>query len=201
MDVNELFNVMTDSSGNYVVQEVLKIATSEERIKLMDKIADKLVELSCHKKGTHSIQTLTVELKSAEEIEKFLEIIEGKELLLASNTYGTFILQKMVDHFPEDLLTPIYNVCKDNFIKMATSSNGLPIIKKALAKFKRGKQSFIDIIEENTNSLAQHPFGNYAIQVAIENWNQEDCQKIFAIILKNLQQLSMQKISSNVVEK
>ena len=49
--------------------------------------------------------------------------------------------------------------------------------------------------------LAQHEFGNYAIQVAIDNWTEDECKGIFEIILNNLQQLSMQKISSNVIEK
>jgi hypothetical protein len=84
---------------------------------------------------------------------------------------------------------------------MATSKNGLPIIKKALTKFKKAKKPFIDIIEEHTTSLAQHPFGNYALQVAIDSWDQADCANIITTVLENLQQLSMQKFSSNVVEK
>lgn len=44
----------------------------------MDKIGEKIVYLSCHKKGTHSVQTLVLELKTKEEIEKFLEILEEK---------------------------------------------------------------------------------------------------------------------------
>jgi len=167
----------------------------------MNKIASKLIDLSCHKKGTHCIQTLVTQLKSQEEIEEFLKIIQDKEHLLYSNPYGTFVLQKVVDHFPEMLLEPIKKVCIENFMKMATSNNGLPIIKKALAKFINSKSEFIKIIEDNTMTLAQHPFGNYALQVAIENWDENDCQEIFKIVLNNLQQLSMQKISSNVVEK
>lgn len=174
MNQSELFDVMTDSSGNYIVQEVFKICSPDERIKIMDRIENNLVELSCHKKGTHSIQKLVEELKTPDEINRFLELINGKEPHLSSNPYGTFILQKVVDNFPEDLLLPFYDYCKDNLLKLATSKNGLPIIKKALAKFKRNKSSFIETIEENTNTLAQHPFGNYAVQVAIENWELTD---------------------------
>ena len=129
MDWDKLWEVMSDSTGNYVVQEVFKIMKPSERIDIMNKIKDKVIDLSWHKKGTHSIQTLVVELKDKEEINHFLEIISGKELVLASNKYGTFIMQKVVDHFPEDLLSPIVTICRENFFKMATSSNGLPVIK------------------------------------------------------------------------
>lgn len=55
MDFEELCNQITDSKGNYYVQEVLKdkALDSSERINIMNKISSKIVELSCHKKGTH----------------------------------------------------------------------------------------------------------------------------------------------------
>lgn len=202
MDTKELWEVIVDSSGNYIVQEVFKLCSPDERIELMNKIENKIVDLSWHKKGTHSIQTLVVELKTPKEINRFLEIVDDeKQQSLCSNSYGTFVLQKVVDFFPEDLLVPVQEFCHKNFLQMATSKNGLPIIKKALTKFKKAKKPFIDIIEEHTTSLAQHPFGNYALQVAIDSWDQADCANIITTVLENLQQLSMQKFSSNVVEK
>lgn len=138
----------------------------------MEKISGSVLQLSCHKKGTHPIQTLVETLKTEDEISMFLGILDCLEL--AKNPYGTFVMQKVVDFFPEEMLEPVFLVCKENFIKMATCNNGLPIIKKALAKFKTWKRDFIDIIENNTMSLAQHHFGNYAVQVAIENWEEDD---------------------------
>jgi hypothetical protein len=203
MDLDELCNLITDSTGNYIVQEVFKdkVCSPEQRMEIMEKISTKVVELSCHKKGTHCIQTLVTTLKTDDEVNLFLGMIKGKEHNLYSNPYGTFVLQKVVDHFPEHLQEPIKSICIENFMKMATSNNGLPIIKKAIAKFKNSKDQFVKIIVEHTMTLAQHPFGNYAIQVAIENWDESECQEIFNIVISNLQQLSMQKISSNVVEK
>lgn len=201
METKELWEVIVDSSGNYIVQEVFKLCSPQEHILIMEKIEKKIVELSCHKKGTHSIQTLVMELKAPDEITKFLTVIGTDMDSLSSSSYGTFVLQKVVDHFPEDLLEPIFEYCRDNFLHMSTNKNGLPIIKKALVKFKRNKVSFMEIINEQVTFLAQHPFGNYALQVAIDSWEQDDCTKIITIVLENLQQLSMQKFSSNVVEK
>mmetsp|Transcript_12035 Transcript_12035/g.12055 ORF Transcript_12035/g.12055 Transcript_12035/m.12055 type:complete len:424 (+) Transcript_12035:191-1462(+) len=225
----ELCDVIKDSNGNYIVQEVFKLCSPEERILIMSKIKENIVELSCHKKGTHSMQTLVVELKSEVEVNTFLDMLadptdstalepevrkvnedeheeafdenKGPLYSLSSNSYGTFVLQKVVDHFPEDLLSPIYQFCVDHFEHMSTNKNGLPIIKKALVKFQSGKQAFISIIENMTMFLAQHPFGNYSLQVAIDSWRQEDCSNIIVTVLDNLQKLSMQKFSSNVVEK
>jgi hypothetical protein len=59
----------------------------------------------------------------------------------------------MIEHFPEDLLGPVYNYLKDNFKHMATNKNGLPIVKKGLIKFQKGKHVFIEIIESMTTFL------------------------------------------------
>ena len=63
------------------------------------------------------------------------------------------MLQKVVEHFPEDLLDPIYIFCRDNFKHLSTNKNGLPIIKKALVKFQKGKAPFIKTIEGMTTFL------------------------------------------------
>jgi hypothetical protein len=70
---------MVDTSGNYIVQEVFKLCNDKERILIMDKIGTKIVDLSCHKKGTHSVQTLVEVLKSRDEIQRFLKLLEPRE--------------------------------------------------------------------------------------------------------------------------
>lgn len=76
---------MVDSSGNYIVQEVFKLCTDKERIVIIDKIGSKIIDLSCHKKGTHSIQTLVEVLKSEDEIQRFQKILEPIERIKDKN--------------------------------------------------------------------------------------------------------------------
>jgi hypothetical protein len=76
---------MVDSSGNYIVQEVFKLCTDKERIVIIDKIGSKIIDLSCHKKGTHSIQTLVEVLKSENEIKRFHKILEPIEFNNTNN--------------------------------------------------------------------------------------------------------------------
>lgn len=49
--------------------------------------------------------------------------------------------------------------------------------------------------------LVQSPYGNYAIQHALEEWGGQRCQPILRKMEGRLMQLSIQKFSSNVVEK
>lgn len=55
--------------------------------------------------------------------------------------------------------------------------------------------------EKNCIEIVQDPFGNYAIQYAIDTFGNESCKIIIKEICNNIHSLSMQKFSSNVVEK
>lgn len=56
-------------------------------------------------------------------------------------------------------------------------------------------------ITENSIELVQNPFGNYAIQTVMENWEASICETMFTKLRAKVAQLSIQKFSSNVIEK
>lgn len=45
------------------------------------------------------------------------------------------------------------------------------------------------------------PYGNYAITEIISNWDNETCQTIYTQLVNKLSELSIQKYSSNVIER
>lgn len=64
------------------------------------------------------------------------------------------------------------------------------------------KRKFIlDKISKNSLEIVQNPFGNYVIQHILDEWGAEVAAPIIEVILRNIISLSMQKFSSNVVEK
>ena len=54
---------------------------------------------------------------------------------------------------------------------------------------------------DNSIELSQNPYGNYAIQQAFENWSAEICQQMIPCFFGKFYQLSMQKFSSNVIDR
>jgi len=59
----------------------------------------------------------------------------------------------------------------------------------------------LEKISQNSLEIVQNPFGNYVIQHILDEWGAEVANSIVEVILKNIISLSMQKFSSNVVEK
>ncbi len=54
---------------------------------------------------------------------------------------------------------------------------------------------------ERSFELIENPYGNYALQIVIENWEINDLIDIFKQLFGHYTELSMLKYSSNVIEK
>lgn len=63
------------------------------------------------------------------------------------------------------------------------------------------RNKILFLVQKNCLEIVQNPFGNYIIQHILEEWGPEVCKDVTIIIHQNLISLSMQKFSSNVVEK
>jgi len=63
------------------------------------------------------------------------------------------------------------------------------------------KMNFLKEITNNSLEIVQNPFGNYVIQHILDEWGPDSCRGIIDMIISNIVSLSMQKFSSNVVEK
>jgi hypothetical protein len=57
------------------------------------------------------------------------------------------------------------------------------------------------ILLENSMMLVQNSFGNYSIQIALERWEYELIKPIIQSFYNQFFNLSVQKFSSNVIEK
>ena len=56
-------------------------------------------------------------------------------------------------------------------------------------------------ISKDSLVLIQNPYGNYALQTVLENWDLDDCEEIMSNFYGKCILLSLQKYSSNVIEK
>jgi hypothetical protein len=63
------------------------------------------------------------------------------------------------------------------------------------------RKVLLDEITGNALEIVQNPFGNYVIQHILDEWGPEVAKDIIDVIITTMISLSMQKFSSNVVEK
>lgn len=65
----------------------------------------------------------------------------------------------------------------------------------------QNRESLVDFISQNAIELIQDPYGNYAVQEIMEKWKDQNFTTLFNKAKGKIAQLSIQKFSSNVVEK
>lgn len=109
-------------------------------------------------------------------------------MLTFSPTQRIFIIQEALEKFTE----------------LSNDANGLCLIKKLLPICRNDAKLVGEVMEKMTKSsieLAQNPYGNYAIQVALESFTTEQCTPLLESMKGKYAQLSMLKFSSNAVER
>ena len=89
---------------------------------------------------------------------------------------------------------------------LSLDSNGLCIVKKVVALENSTQTMYYliikDILMKNADTLIQSPYGNYVLQVALDSWiNFNDIEQLIFCFLPSVISFSLQKFSSNVIEK
>ena len=195
--------LMTDTYGNYLCQKLIQCCSAEQRVYILKHIVKEFSFIACHASGTHSLQSLIEIVNMKEEEDLIKECVKEDIIKLSLDNNGTHVMQKIVTCINEQDRSHINNLILNNFYKLVFDSNGLCVLKK----FINGNQSpeikrtLIDKIQLNALEIVQNPFGNYIIQHVFDEWGMHILKELLNLIIQNVISLSMQKFSSNVVEK
>merc|ERR1719486_1563183 len=89
-----------------------------------------------------------------------------------------------------------------NLRTFAQNPHGLGFLKRCMSHCRDAisQQQLINALSVHAMVLVQGPFGNYAVQHALEEWGGEVCRPLIQALTGRYAQLSIQKFSSNVVE-
>lgn len=69
---------MIDNYGNYFCQRLLYNCSADQRIFILEKIEANFIEISCNKKGTHTIQKFIDLVNLVKEEEYFQRVLKGQ---------------------------------------------------------------------------------------------------------------------------
>jgi hypothetical protein len=198
-----LTGIMVDTYGNYFSQRLIQCCSPQQRLQILNAIIKDFIMISCHNSGTHSIQCLMeiINTKEEEEIIKFS--IQNDILKLSYDNNGTHVIQKVIAIVEENDRNYINQVLLENLLKLVFDPNGICVIKKLINgnKDPEIRVKILSLIQKNCLEIIQNAFGNYIIQHILDEWGPEICKDVTKVIQQNIISLSMQKFSSNVVEK
>jgi len=201
---SRIADLMTDSYANYFCQKFFGYVDYEDKIEFLVNIIEHFCQISNNKIGTYPLQAVLEQLKTERERNMIIETIKNNNVIeMVYDPQGVHVIEKIVICFEEEKVSFIYDYAIKNFMKLANNTNGLCIIKKIIIHTKNEEtvKKIQTKLIENSFSLIQNPFGNYAIQTAVDVWKEEYIMPIIKQFYNKFTNLSMQKFSSNVVEK
>ena len=196
-----LSDLIIDPYANYLCKKFFTYLNQKDRIDFLKNIEKNLVELSSDSIGTYPIQSIIEHLSSKNEKNIILSGIKEGFIKLIYDAFGCHVLEKLLTCFEDEYVEFIYTYIFDNFLYLTNNSNGIYIIKKILTftQKKNLHEKLKNIVKKNAIFLIKQSYGNFVIQVIIENW--EDYKEITDLFKGNFFALSLEKYASNVIER
>ena len=200
---NKLPELLKDNYANYFCKKFFECLNQKERIEYLTIIQNDLNILAIDVTATYPIQGMIEQLGSKAEKRIIYLGIKDFINIFCYNIYGTHVLEKMLSYFEDEFIKEIIDYVYNNFIELSYHINGICVVKKLLLMTHKKDlhQKLKNKIIENASNLIVHQYGNYVIQVIVENWEDSDLEDIINLYKNNYIYLSKQKYSSNVVER
>ncbi|KAG4304683.1 hypothetical protein PORY_001736 [Pneumocystis oryctolagi] len=194
--------LMTDPFGNYLCQKLLEHCNDEERTTIIKSVASSLVPISLNMHGTRTVQKMIEYLSTPEQVQIVINALNSNVVTLIKDLNGNHVIQKCLNKLSSDDIQFIFDAICSNCIEVATHRHGCCVLQRCIDHASDSQK--IQIAKEITNhalNLVQDPFGNYVVQYILDLGDSRFSEPLIHRFIGNVCLLSVQKFSSNVIEK
>lgn len=211
---NEFHIVMTDSHANYFFQKFIGCCNQSQRVDILKYVFTKFLYITNDSSGTHAIQAMFDLISTPEEIDIISLGIKPDFLEICKGLNSNHIVQKLLTCIPEDSRKDINFLVIENASSLVYDAHGICVVSIILIKILKLKKFLTeyttdrpykdiwDAIKANSLLIIQDLYGNYIVQLILElGLCKEVIQDIVNIVIINLKELAIEKVSSNVVER
>jgi hypothetical protein len=197
---DHLIELMTDPYGQYLVPKLMKHCDKAQRQAIVTKIAPKIVTFACHTYGIHGVQKI-LEYLTDDQVGVFVDVIRPSTIQLSKDNKGNYLIQSFLKQFSAGRNQFIYDGINAHCVDVATHKVGCTLINRCIDYANEVQlESLITQIASHCLDLVQDQFGNYVVQHILST-KPQFAPKIILAMLGHIPELSVQKFSSNVIEK
>jgi hypothetical protein len=181
---------------------MIEVASEEHLGNIIDTIAPDLAHIALNMHGTRSTQKLIDCLEKPEQMEALTMALAPHIVSLVQDLHGNHVIQKCLNKLTHEQNQFIYNSVKKNCIEVASHRHGCCVLQRCIDHASpQQKVQLVDEITSHALALVQDPFGNYVVQYVLELQDKSFSDALIRRFLGNVCLLSVQKFSSNVMEK
>lgn len=194
--------LMVDPFGNYLCQKLFECCNFQQRLSILKRTCNVLAQVSMNMHGTRVVQRIIECIEGEEQLSSICTALAPYASQLMKDVNGNHVIQRCLQK-----ISPIYNQfifdsVVAHCVELATHRHGCCVIQRCLDyAIPAQKEQVCMEICENAFTLVQDAFGNYVVQYVLDLKNRFYIAKIVAELAGHLYELSVQKFSSNVVEK
>ncbi|KAG9201897.1 hypothetical protein G6514_005315 [Epicoccum nigrum] len=194
--------LMTDPFGNYLCQKLLEFANDEQRTTLVRNAAPAMVSIALNQHGTRALQKMIEFISTEEQTEIIIQALSGQVVDLIQDLNGNHVIQKCLNHLKSSEAQFIFDAVGEHCITVGTHRHGCCVLQRCI-DHASGFQK-VDLVRQITAHsfhLVQDPFGNYVVQYILDLNDPTFTTPLCLGFKGKICELSMQKFSSNVIEK
>jgi hypothetical protein len=199
--------LMVDPFGNYLFQKLVENLPCAYRFQILQDIMEAnpsaLFKASLNLHGTRSVQKLVEVCSDDPDQSKILiDALSAHITKLSLDTNGNHVVQRFLRHMPGERSQFVHDTVLEDILIITRHRHGCCVFQRCIdAATTEQRIPLVEVIVQNAEKFIQDPFGNYVVQYVLERATAEEVRTIASKLLGRLATLSMQKFSSNVVEK
>lgn len=197
-----IVELMTDPFGNYLCQKLLEFCGDDQRTSIVETVATDLVQISLNMHGTRAVQKLIEFMSNAKQISIVVNVLSPHVVTLIKDLNGNHVIQKCLNRLTSQDNQFIYNAVAENCVEVATHRHGCCVMQRCIDH--AADEQKIQLAKEITKKaleLVQDPFGNYVVQYILDLGEARFNDALIRRFLGHISTLSIQKFSSNVIER
>ncbi|KDQ17686.1 hypothetical protein BOTBODRAFT_105309 [Botryobasidium botryosum FD-172 SS1] len=203
-------DLMTDPFGNYLCQKLLEYSTDEQRNLICESVAQDLVAISLNMHGTRAVQKMIDFLSSQRQadirydaqIHSIIVALSLHVVTLIKDLNGNHVVQKCLNRLGAEDNQFIYNAVAAHCVEVATHRHGCCVLQRCIDHASDSQRvQLVTEITYNALTLVQDPYGNYVVQYILDLNDNRFSDAVIRQFIGNVCALSVQKFSSNVIEK
>ena len=217
-----------DPFGNYLVQKLLQYGVTEQRTKLIAIAAEELLAIALNVHGTRVVQKMVETADTAEQVSAISAAIRCNCMELIRDMNGNHVVQRCLacmareqarataaSPSPSPLLHPrprteahpsqasfVYEAAAADCLAISTHRHGCCVMQRCLDRAEgEQRQAIVSEVIRHARRLVADPFGNYVVQYILDLKQPALTLQVARALEGSLAELSLQKFSSNVIEK
>lgn len=194
--------LMTDPFGNYLCQKLLEHCTDAQRDQIVEAISPDLVAISLNMHGTRAVQKTIDFLSTPKQTQAVIQALSRNVVTLIKDLNGNHVIQKCLNRLRADDNQFVYDAVAAKCVEVATHRHGCCVLQRCIDHASRPQR--MQLVREITAAaltLVQDPFGNYVVQYVLDLKDTHYSEAIILQFIGHVCMLSVQKFSSNVIEK